>query len=72
MRRNYVILGAVFMAALIGGCKKEKEREKVVVKLEKAGTDTFRSGVKSTCRQVDLMVEMAVVVEMSFLRWMKA
>lgn len=32
MRRNYVILGAVFMAALIGGCKKEKEPEKVVVK----------------------------------------
>lgn len=27
------------MAALIGGCKKEKEPEKVVVKMEKAGTD---------------------------------
>lgn len=39
MRRNYVILGAVFIAALIGGCKKEKELEKVVVKMEKAGTD---------------------------------
>lgn len=27
------------MAALIGGCKKEKEPEKIVVKMEKAGTD---------------------------------
>lgn len=30
------------MAALIGGCKKEKEPEKVVVKMEKAGRTMWR------------------------------
>lgn len=39
IKRNNVIWGVVLLATFIGGCKKEKEPERVIVKMERAGTE---------------------------------
>lgn len=41
MNRKYMIVAVGMTALLLGGCKKEKEPEKVVVKMEKVGTDNM-------------------------------
>lgn len=39
MSKKCILAGVVIVAAFLGGCKKQKEPEKVVVKMEKVGTD---------------------------------
>lgn len=39
MGKKYMIVAVVLAAALTGGCKRDKEPEKVVVQMEKVGTD---------------------------------
>ena len=41
MSRMYMLAVVVVAAVLSGGCKKEKEPEKVVVQMEKVGTDNL-------------------------------
>lgn len=41
MNRKYLWAGVFIGAVLLGGCKKEKEPEKVVVRMEKVGTDNI-------------------------------
>lgn len=41
MDRKYLWAGVFVLTVLLGGCKKEKEPEKVIVRMEKVGTDNI-------------------------------